>query len=133
MKNLISSRSQSSFAHLNILSHEIDLLQSRVESEASAIRTLEAGGSSDPVPDAAGGITPPANEGNPMNTTVQSKEGSSRRLNCLAPELPSHPPVHGSTTLATLRSKSGHLHSGEQITLDDDDEEDKEDSQRGRL
>uniref|UniRef100_A0A2N9EQ96 Uncharacterized protein n=1 Tax=Fagus sylvatica TaxID=28930 RepID=A0A2N9EQ96_FAGSY len=52
-------------------------LQNRVEGQASAIRTLEAGGSSDPVPDAAGGITPPANEGNPMNTTVQSKEGSS--------------------------------------------------------
>jgi hypothetical protein len=109
------------------------LQQNRVESQASAIRTLEAGGASDPVPDAAGGITSPANEGNPMNTTVQSKEGSSRRLNRLAPELPSHPPVHGSTTLATLRSKSGHLHSGEQITLDDDDGEDKEDSKRGRL
>ncbi len=104
-----------------------------MESQASAIRTLEAGGSSNPVPDAAGGITPPANEGNPMNTTVQSKEGSSRRVKRLAPELPSHPPVRGSTTLATLRSKSGHLHSGEQITLDDDDEEDKEDSKRGRL
>ena len=105
-----------------------------MESQASTIRALEAGRSSDPIPDAAGSVTPsPADEGNPMNTTVQSKEGSSRRLNCLAPELPSHPPVHGSTTLATLRSKSGHLHSGEQITLDDDDEEDKEDSQRGRL
>ena len=104
-----------------------------MESQASTIRTLEAGGSSDPVPDAVGAITPPADEGNPMNTTVQSKEGSSQSVKCLAPERPSHPQVLESTTLATLRSKSGHLHSGEQITLDDDDEEDKEDSQRGRL
>ena len=63
-----------------------------------------------------------------MNTTVQSKEGSSQRVKRLAPERPSHPQVRESTTLATLRSKSRHLHSGEQITLDDDNEEDKEDA-----
>uniref|UniRef100_A0A2N9FES2 F-box associated beta-propeller type 1 domain-containing protein n=1 Tax=Fagus sylvatica TaxID=28930 RepID=A0A2N9FES2_FAGSY len=115
MKNWISSRSQSSFAHQNKLSHEIDLLGGK--SSKCQVRTLEAGGSSNPVPDAAGGITPPANEGNPMNTTVQSKEGSSRRVKRLAPELPSHPPVRGSTTLATLRSKiRTSSDSGEQIT-----------------
>ncbi|GMY19233.1 F-box/kelch-repeat protein At3g06240-like isoform X1 [Fagus crenata] len=144
MKSWISSSSQSSFAHINKLSHEIDLLRNRVESQASTIRTLEAGGSSDPVPDAAGAITSPADEGNPMNTTVQSKEGSSQSVKRLAPERPSHPQVRESTTLATLRSKSGHLHSGKQITLDDDEEEDEEDmedatplvqrqSKRGRL
>ncbi len=109
------------------------LQRNRVESQASTIRTLEAGGSSDPIPDAAGAITPPGDECNLMNTTVQSEEGSSQRVKRLAPERSSHPSVHESTTLATLRSKSGHLHSGEQITLDDDDGEDKEDSKRGRL
>jgi hypothetical protein len=99
-----------------------------MESQASTIRTLEAGRSSDPIPDAAGSVTPPADEGNPMNTTVQSNKGSSQRVKCLAPERPSCPQVRESTTLATLRSKSGHLHSGEQITLDDDVEEDKEDT-----
>ncbi|GMY19244.1 F-box/kelch-repeat protein At3g06240-like isoform X1, partial [Fagus crenata] len=145
MKDWILSSSQSSFAHLNELSHEIDLLRNRVESQASTIRALEAGGSSDPIPDAAGAITPPADECNLMNTTVQSEEGSSRRVKQrLAPERPSHPLVRESTTLATLRSKSGHLHSGEQITLDDDEEEDEKDmedatplvqrqSKRGRL
>uniref|UniRef100_A0A2N9EDU1 Uncharacterized protein n=1 Tax=Fagus sylvatica TaxID=28930 RepID=A0A2N9EDU1_FAGSY len=102
--------------------------RNRVESQASTIRTLEAGRSSDPIPDAAGSVTPPADEGNPMNTTVQSNKGSSQRVKCLAPERPSCPQVRESTTLATLRSKSGHLHSGEQITLDDDVEEDKEDT-----
>ncbi|GMY19262.1 F-box/kelch-repeat protein At3g06240-like isoform X8 [Fagus crenata] len=94
MKNWIWSSSQSSFARQNKLSHEIDLLQNRVESQASTIRTLErclwsfgpreAGGSSDPIPDAAG-VTPLADEGNPMNTTVQSKDGSSRCVTRLAP------------------------------------------------
>uniref|UniRef100_A0A2N9H4F2 F-box associated domain-containing protein n=1 Tax=Fagus sylvatica TaxID=28930 RepID=A0A2N9H4F2_FAGSY len=109
MKNWICSSSQSSFSRLNKLSHEINFLRNRMESQASTIRSLEAGGSSDPIPDAAG-------------------EGSSRRVKRLAPEHPSHPQVRESTTLATLRSKSGHLHSGEQITLDDDNEEDKEDT-----
>jgi hypothetical protein len=63
-----------------------------------------------------------------MNTTVQSKEGSSQRVKCLAPERPSCPQVCESTTLATLRSKSRNLLSGEKITLNDDDEEDMEDT-----
>uniref|UniRef100_A0A2N9HZK4 F-box domain-containing protein n=1 Tax=Fagus sylvatica TaxID=28930 RepID=A0A2N9HZK4_FAGSY len=58
MKNWIWSSSQSSFARQNKLSHEIDLLHNRVESQANTIRTLErclwsfgpreAGGSRDP-------------------------------------------------------------------------------------
>ncbi len=63
-----------------------------------------------------------------MNTTMQSKEGSSQRVKCLAPERPSCPQVCESTTLATLRSKSRNLLSGEKITLNDDDKEDKEDT-----
>ena len=49
-----------------------------MESQASTIRSLErclcslgpceVGGSSDSVTDAAGGITPPADEGDPMKT-----------------------------------------------------------------
>ncbi|GMY19359.1 F-box/kelch-repeat protein At3g06240-like isoform X1, partial [Fagus crenata] len=88
MKNLIWSISQSSFVHQNKLSHESDLLRNKVEGQASTIKTLErcllnfgpceAGGSSDPILDAAGGVNPShANGGNPMNTTVQSKEGFS--------------------------------------------------------
>ena len=75
-----------------------------------------------------------------MNTTLQSKEGSSRRMKRLAPKHPSRCWIHESTTLATIRSKSGDLPSGEQITRDVD-EEGKEDttplvqrqSKRGRL
>ncbi|GMY19260.1 F-box/kelch-repeat protein At3g06240-like isoform X1 [Fagus crenata] len=58
MKNWIWSSSQSYFARQNKLSHEIDLLHNRVESQANTIRTLErclwsfgpreAGGSRDP-------------------------------------------------------------------------------------
>ncbi|GMY19242.1 F-box/kelch-repeat protein At3g06240-like isoform X8, partial [Fagus crenata] len=150
MKNWIWSSFQSSFARQNKLSHENDLLN-RVESQASTIRTLErclrsfgsreAGGSSDLVPDAVGGVTPsPVDEGNPMNIKLQSKEGSSQHVKRLAPEHPSRRLVCEGTSLATLRSKSGHLPSGEQITLDDDDKEDKQDtrplirqSKRGRL
>ncbi|GMY19261.1 F-box/kelch-repeat protein At3g06240-like isoform X1 [Fagus crenata] len=158
MKNWIWSSSQSSFARQNKLSHENDklshennLLRNRVESQASTIRTLErciwsfgpceAGGSSDPIPDATGGVTPsPAGECNPMNTILQSKKDSSRLMKCLAPKHPSRRQVREGTTLATIRSKSGDLPSGEQITRDDD-EEGKEDttplvqrqSKRGRL
>ena len=122
-----------------------------MESQASTIRTLErclrsfgsreGGGSSDLVPDAVGGVTPsPVDEGNPMNIKLQSKEGSSRHMKRLAPEHPSRRLVREGTSLATLRSKSGLLPSGEQITLNDDDKEDKQDtrplirqSKRGRL
>lgn len=108
-----------------------------MESQASTIKTLErcvcslgprdVGGSSDPVTDSVGGITPSqADEGDPMNTTVQAKEDFSQCIKRLAPKDPSHCQVHESTTLATFRSKSGHLPSGQQISLDDDDEEDKE-------
>ncbi|XP_023919912.1 uncharacterized protein LOC112031539 isoform X1 [Quercus suber] len=134
MKNWISSSSQLSFVHQNELSHENGLL---VESQASTIKTLErclcslgpcdVGGSSDPVTDSVGGITlSRADEGDPMNTTVQAKEDLSQHIKRLAPQDPFHCKVHESTTLATFRSKSGHLPSGQQISLDDDDEEDKE-------
>ena len=122
-----------------------------MESQASTIRTLErciwsfgpceAGGSSDPIPDATGGVTPsPAGECNPMNTILQSKKDSSRLMKRLAPKHPSHRQVREGTTLATIRSKSEDLPSGEQITRDVD-EEGKEDttplvqrqSKRGRL
>ncbi|XP_050245379.1 F-box/kelch-repeat protein At3g06240-like isoform X8 [Quercus robur] len=137
MKNWISSGSQLSFVRQNELSHEIGLLRNKVESQASTIKTLErclcslgtrdVGGSSDPVTDSVGGITPSrADEGDPMNTTVQAKEDFSQHIKRLAPQDPSHCQVHESTTLATFRSKSGHLPSGQQISLDDDDEEDKE-------
>ena len=56
----------------------IFLQRNKVESQASTIRSLErclcslgpceVGGSSDSVTDAAGGITPPADEGDPMKT-----------------------------------------------------------------
>ncbi|XP_050245387.1 uncharacterized protein LOC126693453 isoform X16 [Quercus robur] len=137
MKNWISSSSQLSFVRQNELSHEIGLLRNKVESQASTIKTLErclcslgpldVGGSSDPVTDSVGGITPSrADEGDPMNTTVQAKEDFSQHIKRLAPQDPSHCQVHESTALATFRSKSGHLPSGQQISLDDDDEEDKE-------
>ena len=103
-----------------------------MESQASTIKTLErclcslgprdVGGSSDPVNDSVGGIT----LCDPMNTTVQAKEDFSQHIKRLAPQDPFHCQVHESTTLATFRSKSGHLPSGQQIILDDDDEEDKE-------
>nr|POE92211.1 hypothetical protein CFP56_27606 [Quercus suber] len=137
MKNWISSSYQLSFVRQNELSHEIGLLQNKVESQASTIKTLkrclyslgthDVGGSSDPVTDSVGGITSSrADEGDPMNTTVQAKEDFSQHIKCLGPQDPSHCQVHESTTLATFRSKSGHLPSGQQISLDDDDEEEKE-------
>ncbi|XP_050251456.1 F-box/kelch-repeat protein At3g06240-like isoform X5 [Quercus robur] len=124
MKNWISSSSQLSF-------------RNKVESQASTIKTLErclcslgprdVGGSSDPVTDSVGGITlSRADEGDPMNTTVQAKVDFSQHIKRLAPQDPFHCQVHESTTLATFRSKSGRLPSGQQISLDDDDEEDKE-------
>jgi hypothetical protein len=63
-----------------------------------------------------------------MNTTLQSKEGSSRHMKRLAPKHHSRRQVCEGTTLATIRSKSGDLPSGEQITRDDEEEEDKEDT-----
>ena len=91
------------------------LQRNKIESQASTIRTLErclwsfgprkAGGSSDLVSDAADGVTPsPGDEGNPMNTTLQSKEGSSRHMKRLAPKHPSRRQVCEGTTLATIRS-----------------------------
>ena len=107
-----------------------------MESQASTIRTLErclcslgpreVGGSSDPVTDAAGGITPPADEGDPMKTTMQSKEDSSQHMKRLALQDPSHHLVHESTTMTTFRSKSGHLPSSQQITFNDYNKEEKE-------
>ncbi|XP_030933062.1 uncharacterized protein LOC115958933 isoform X1 [Quercus lobata] len=137
MKNWISSSSQLSFVRQNELSHENGLLRNKVESQASTIKTLErclcslgprdVGGSSDPVTDSVGGITlSRADEGDPMNTTVQAKVDFSQHVKRLAPQDPFHCQVHESTTLATFRSKSGRLPSGQQISLDDDDEEDKE-------
>ncbi|XP_050251454.1 F-box/kelch-repeat protein At3g06240-like isoform X3 [Quercus robur] len=137
MKNWISSSSQLSFVRQNELSHENGLLRNKVESQASTIKTLErclcslgprdVGGSSDPVTDSVGGITlSRADEGDPMNTTVQAKVDFSQHIKRLAPQDPFHCQVHESTTLATFRSKSGRLPSGQQISLDDDDEEDKE-------
>ncbi|KAK9993396.1 hypothetical protein SO802_023099 [Lithocarpus litseifolius] len=124
MKNWISSSSQLSF-------------RNKVESQASTIKTLErchcslrphdVGGSSDPVTNSVGGITlSRADEGDPMNTTVQAKEDFSQHIKRLAPKDPYHCQVHESTTLATFRSKSGYLPSGQQISLNDDHEEDKE-------
>jgi hypothetical protein len=123
------------------------LQRNKIESQASTIRTLErclwsfgpreAGGSSDLISDAADCVTPPGDEGNPMNTTLQSKEGSSRRMKRLAPKHPSHRWIHERTTLATIRSKSGDLPSGEQITRDDEEEDTtplvQHQSKKGRL
>ncbi|XP_050268100.1 uncharacterized protein LOC126712698 [Quercus robur] len=137
MKNWIWSSSQSSFDRQNKLSHEIELLRNKVESQASNIRTLErclcslgpreVGRSSDPVTDAAGVITPPADEEDPMKTTMQSKEDFSQHMKCLALQDPSHYQLCESTTMAASRSKSksGHLSSSQQITFNDYDKEEK--------
>ena len=107
-----------------------------MESQASNIRTLErclcslgpreVGRSSDPVTDAAGVITPPADEEDPMKTTMQSKEDFSQHMKCLALQDSSHYQVRESTTMAASRSKSGHLRSSQQITFNDYDKEEKE-------